>query len=951
MKKCSFLFSSFVCFTILPELLLALPQSPSVVAGDVAIQNQQSRTMVVKASDRAIIEYKSFDIHKGEKVQFIQPSHSSTVLNRVTGKKASKILGQLESNGKVLLVNPNGMYFGPHASVRVASLVASTLDISNEDFIKGQYSFFLENKEFLSEIRNDGLLSASPEGSIVLLAPVIRNFGTIQAKAGRVVLAGGESVTLDFHGDGLLQFSVEGDIKGAVIQHLGSIQADGGEVQMHLPTAKRAIHEIVNKEGIERGEVFVKENGEIFLVSSSSILAQKVSLEASTLSVDGNIDASNQLGKGGEIRLAGADISIRGAKIDSSGFLGGGDVFIGGEYQGGGSMPYASKVSMDSDSYILANAIEEGNGGKIVLWSSEETEFEGNLFAQGGVQGGNGGVIETSSLENLSVQNGNVNAIAPLGKTGEWLLDPGILNIDLVGGAVPGCVTSGTQTVDVSVIENASAAVILCANEINVNAAINMVNTNIGILFTAPPNEAGILNLNGGLVSEITTIGGDIIVRNMSTVLGKTTLLDTTNGGAYPAGGPIVFQSIDASAAGQGLGVVSGLAVSSFDSIGEIFPLSNVVISSARQFYVDDIIVTGSITSSASIFLKQDSIFSAGGDITIKTLDSTLAGTASIIMNSTSGSIVVEGIGNTSPLQSVSILNAAPGVITGNIFTQGGDVTIIPSMKLFQPLTRIKTFSDLNNYLSGDITLGNVLPDIDGIRSLTISGGLNGSATLGNLGTGDLSLAAVIIDINQPLVVEDIYSKGLLISTGSGFASFDGTIDVQNNFIFTGRSVAIGGPISASTVSMVTVGSISNQTIPQPITASSTGAHAVLLNALRGGNIGSQTSPIEVNTEGDVTVGGSLVYLSGDHPEIQYVKNNRPCLLLFRGVSFPCILAHRQIFESLPKQLFRNFFFNSLTLGIGYPLPVAEYGPEHQNSSFAPIKLVTDSQLPALKAI
>ena len=263
-------------------------------------------------------------------VQFIQPSSSSAVLNRVSSGKPSKILGQIESNGKVLLVNPDGMYFGPHSSVRVASLIAPSLDIANEDFLKGQYAFRLQNKEHLAEIRNDGLLSSAPEGCIVLMSPIIRNLGTIHAKAGKVVLAAGEQVTLDFHGDRLLQFAVEGDLKAAVIEHLRSIKAEEGEVSVRLPTAKKAIHEIINREGLpEKGEVFVQENGEIFLVSASSIRAKTVEIEASTLSIDGHIDASSELDVGGNVFLKGADIALRGAQIDASGRSGGGNVLVG----------------------------------------------------------------------------------------------------------------------------------------------------------------------------------------------------------------------------------------------------------------------------------------------------------------------------------------------------------------------------------------------------------------------------------------------------------------------------------------------------------------------------------------------------------------------------------------------------------------------------------------------
>ncbi len=214
MKKNSFLkvIIGLTCFSLVPNFLMALPQSPEVISGSAAISRLDSNTMVIEAADQAIINYQSFNVGNTERVQFIQPTSSSVVLNRVTGDDGSEILGKLQSNGKVFLVNPNGVYFGRESQVNVGSLIASSLDISNTDFLNQSFEFFVKTGTESSQVVNQGTLSATGEGSIALISSHVRNEGVIIANTGKVVLAAGEKVTLDFVGNGLMQFAVEGQL-------------------------------------------------------------------------------------------------------------------------------------------------------------------------------------------------------------------------------------------------------------------------------------------------------------------------------------------------------------------------------------------------------------------------------------------------------------------------------------------------------------------------------------------------------------------------------------------------------------------------------------------------------------------------------------------------------------------------------------------------------------------
>jgi filamentous hemagglutinin family protein len=178
-------FSSLICFTLASAMCSALPSIPEIYSGTAEVEHIDSHTMHIKPSDQAILRYQDFSIGEKERVRFIQNSSKSCVLNRITGENPSQILGSLESNGKVFLVNPNGIYFGPDSIVNVGSLIASTLDMAEEDFLNETYSFHLSSTKNASII-NQGLIH-SAEGSIVLLAPQIQNLGHIKAQSGSVV--------------------------------------------------------------------------------------------------------------------------------------------------------------------------------------------------------------------------------------------------------------------------------------------------------------------------------------------------------------------------------------------------------------------------------------------------------------------------------------------------------------------------------------------------------------------------------------------------------------------------------------------------------------------------------------------------------------------------------------------------------------------------------------------
>ena len=253
------------------------PEGGRVVAGSATItQTTPNRLDVVQSSGKAIVDWRSFSIGAGEQTHFQQPSSASVALNRVKGGDPSRILGQLTANGQVMLVNPNGVFFGPGSRVDVGALMASTADIANDDFLAGRYRFTTPSPNPNAGIVHQGEIRAADGGFVVLAAPYVRNEGSIQARLGQVVLAGAPTFTVDFDGDGLLQFDVGGPVTvaprgddgqavDALVANLGTVQADGGRVTLTARAADQVIDRVIHMGGVVQAQTVESRGGEIVL--------------------------------------------------------------------------------------------------------------------------------------------------------------------------------------------------------------------------------------------------------------------------------------------------------------------------------------------------------------------------------------------------------------------------------------------------------------------------------------------------------------------------------------------------------------------------------------------------------------------------------------------------------------------------------------------------------------
>ena len=418
---------------LLPSLAAALPIEGHVVAGQATIQKVSPTTLsIAQASDKAILNWNSFSIAANEAVHFIQPSVSSIALNRVIGVDPSVILGQLQANGRIFLINPNGILFGAGAQINVGGLLATTLQTRDDDFMAGRYLFAQDPLKGLKTVVNRGTIHVSDNGYVVLMAPGVSNEGVIVANLGTALLGSGQKFTLDLMGDGLIRYAINDKVLGQVtdpdgkplssaVSNSGTIQADGGQVILSARASGDVFSSVVNQSGVIRARSLVNRDGLVRLEGGDTGLVQ----------VAGTLDASGARAgeRGGKVSVLGQSVNLlESARIDASGYSGGGTVLIGGNYQGQGPEFNAASTQVAAGSMIKADALTNGDGGKVILWANGHTAYAGQISAKGGQTGGNGGFVEVSGKNTLDF-TGRVDTSAPAGRTGTLLLDPSDITI------------------------------------------------------------------------------------------------------------------------------------------------------------------------------------------------------------------------------------------------------------------------------------------------------------------------------------------------------------------------------------------------------------------------------------------------------------------------------------------------------------------------------------------
>ena len=262
---------------LLPVSTLANPLGGTVTTGSASISAPSAgKTTIDQKSEGVVIDWSSFNIGTGQTTQFVQPNASAIAVNRIGGASASQILGALDANGRIVLINGNGLLFGKGASVNVGSLIATSTDDTDSNVLAGAYS--KPGNENASVV-NQGRINAAQGGVVALVAPSVTNAGTVNAKLGLVDLGAANKFTVDFAGDGLVSFAARGDVNGNA-QAANSGYLSGANVSMTAHAAEGLATGVVSMSGVITAEGAHQAGGVIVLDAGGGALTTTGTLDA-----------------------------------------------------------------------------------------------------------------------------------------------------------------------------------------------------------------------------------------------------------------------------------------------------------------------------------------------------------------------------------------------------------------------------------------------------------------------------------------------------------------------------------------------------------------------------------------------------------------------------------------------------------------------------------------------
>ena len=388
------------------------PKGGRVVHGQARIEAAPGRTTIRQTTRRAVIDWRSFDVDRGDDVTFDQPGRNAATLNRVLGAGPSAIAGSIHAPGTVVIQNEAGVLFTGSSRVEAGGLVATS---QAADAVRFQRDGVLDlaGGGRGARVVNQGQLTVEGAGLAALVGGDVVNAGSIVAERGTVALAGGSRTTLDLTGDGMLRIAVEG-ATGSVANR-GRLEADGGLVVLSAGEAARSLESAVNTSGVIRARSGVDRGGRIELIGRGN----------AGVRITGKLDAAGER-RGGDVVVTGRSVTVGGdARISANG-ASGGNIRIGGDRQGEGSLRRARSLAVGTGARITADGAT-GPGGTVIAWSDGATWIDGRISATGG----DGGFVETSGLGSLGLGSA---ASVDVGAGGAWLLDPRDVTI---GDVVP----------------------------------------------------------------------------------------------------------------------------------------------------------------------------------------------------------------------------------------------------------------------------------------------------------------------------------------------------------------------------------------------------------------------------------------------------------------------------------------------------------------------------------
>ncbi|MDG1153909.1 MAG: filamentous hemagglutinin N-terminal domain-containing protein [Alphaproteobacteria bacterium] len=392
-KSCSFFLSFF--FLLGGDVLASeLPIGGIVKSGEASINQGRDFIKVNQYTDKTIIDWSSFDVGQNKLVEFVQPRTQSQSLNRVLGSTPSTIAGRIKANGQIFLVNPNGILITENGLINTNSFSASTLDISNEDFKRGELSFVKQSGKAGAVVTNNGSIAVNDGGFVALLGGAIDNGGVVTAHLSKVGFGAGEKVILNIGDSEFLRVEIPTsnlntirDVNGIKLSEIisvnngGKVISYGGLVKLSVGTVRKTLRRVINIRGLVQAK------------SVSSSDRGKIIISGPDVSLNGTVDVSSDV-----INVKGGDVNITSTSYTQTGLI---DASGKAPASSGGAV----SISSNSDINIFAksNILSDGNGdGGIIRINtgSKRLITQGKISASG--FSGRGGLID------ISTDNGNI---------------------------------------------------------------------------------------------------------------------------------------------------------------------------------------------------------------------------------------------------------------------------------------------------------------------------------------------------------------------------------------------------------------------------------------------------------------------------------------------------------------------------------------------------------------
>jgi len=393
---------------------LANPSSAAVTTGSASIASVSNKTTIDQKSEDVVINWSSFNVGAGQTTQFVQPNAQAIAVNRIGGNSASQILGTLDANGRIVLINGNGMLFGKGSQVNVGSLVATSTGGADSDVLAGK---FTQAGNQNAAIVNQGIIRASQGGLVALVAPSVTNAGMVNAKFGTVAVGAANKFTVDFTGDGLVSFAAQGDVNGkASAVNTGSLV--GANVSLTAHAAEGVATGVVSMSGFMTAQTAKNVGGTILLDAGDGSLTSTGAINAAGATGGGNIETSGAqvavtgkvtAGQGGNWKTDPDNLTIYAPAAHTISFALNQGTSVWEETSSTTST--GSGTSSPGNGDIVIDApITWNTGAMLYLYSYHSIDFNANLNVKNGGcltfeinNGGTGGVMSFADGGHINI--------------------------------------------------------------------------------------------------------------------------------------------------------------------------------------------------------------------------------------------------------------------------------------------------------------------------------------------------------------------------------------------------------------------------------------------------------------------------------------------------------------------------------------------------------------------